>query len=101
MDPGGGVSVAFTSTPQGQGHRTVAAQIAADALGVRPDEITVHPGADTSVRPFTVSSGNYSSRFAVSVASAVHMVALRLAERVRAVAAPMLESRPDELELVD
>jgi 2-furoyl-CoA dehydrogenase large subunit len=101
MDAGGGVSVAFTSTPQGQGHRTVAAQIVADALGVRPDEITVHPGADTSVRPFTVSSGNYSSRFAVTVASAVHVAALRLAERVRTVAAPMLESRPEELELVD
>jgi len=101
MDPGGGVSVAFTSTPQGQGHRTVAAQIVADALGVPPDEVTVHPGADTTIRPFTVSSGNYSSRFAVTVAAAVHLAALRLAERVRAVAAPMLESHPDDLELVD
>ncbi|HYT38357.1 MAG TPA: xanthine dehydrogenase family protein, partial [Acidimicrobiia bacterium] len=100
MDPGGGVSVAFTSTPQGQGHRTVAAQIVADALGMRPDDVTVHPGADTTTRPFTVSSGNYSSRFAVTVASAVHVAAVRLAERVRAVAAPMLESRPEDLELV-
>jgi 2-furoyl-CoA dehydrogenase large subunit len=101
MDPGGGVSVAFTSTPQGQGHRTVAAQIVADALGVRPGDVTVHPGADTSARAFTVSSGNYSSRFAVTVASAVHVAALRLAERVKAVAAPMLESAPEDLELVD
>jgi 2-furoyl-CoA dehydrogenase large subunit len=101
MDAGGGVTVAFTSTPQGQGHRTVAAQVVADVLGVRPADVTVHPGADTTVRPFTVSSGNYSSRFAVSVASAVHVAGERLAERVRAVAAPMLESRPEELELVD
>jgi 2-furoyl-CoA dehydrogenase large subunit len=101
MDPGGGVSVAFTSTPQGQGHRTVAAQIVADALGVAPGDVTVHPGADTTARPFTVSSGNYSSRFAVTVASAVHLAATRLAERVKAVAAPMLESVPEDLELVD
>ncbi|HEV7686648.1 MAG TPA: molybdopterin cofactor-binding domain-containing protein, partial [Acidimicrobiia bacterium] len=101
MDPGGGVSVAFTSTPQGQGHRTVAAQIVADALGVPPSDVTVHPGADTTARPFTVSSGNYSSRFAVTVASAVHLAATRLAERVKAVAAPMLESAPTDLELVD
>jgi 2-furoyl-CoA dehydrogenase large subunit len=101
MDPGGGVSVAFTSTPQGQGHRTVAAGIVADALGVRPEDVTVHPGADTATRPFTVSSGNYSSRFAVTVASAVHVAALRLAERVRAVAAPMLGCAPDNVELVD
>jgi 2-furoyl-CoA dehydrogenase large subunit len=101
MDPGGGVSVAFTSTPQGQGHRTVAAGIVADAVGVRPEDVTVHPGADTAVRPFTVSSGNYSSRFAVTVASAVHVAATRLAERVRAVAAEMLECAPADLELVD
>jgi 2-furoyl-CoA dehydrogenase large subunit len=99
MDPGGGVSVAFTSTPQGQGHRTVAAGIVADALGVRPDDVTVHPGADTAARPFTVSSGNYSSRFAVTVASAVHGAAVQLAERVRAIAADMLECAPGDVEL--
>jgi 2-furoyl-CoA dehydrogenase large subunit len=68
---------------------------------VRPEDVTVHPGADTSARPFTVSSGNYSSRFAVTVASAVHVAGVRLAERVRAVAAEMLECAPDDLELVD
>jgi 2-furoyl-CoA dehydrogenase large subunit len=101
MDPGGGVSVAFTSTPQGQGHRTVAARIVADALGVRPEDVTVHPGADTAAHPFTVSSGNYSSRFAVTVASAVHVAGGQLAARVRAIAAEMLECAPDDLELVD
>lgn len=101
MDPGGGVSVAFTSTPQGQGHRTVVAGIVADALGMRPEDVVVHPGADTTARPFTVSSGNYSSRFAVTVASAVHVAAVRLAERLRAIAADMLECAPDDLELLD
>ncbi|MEW6474898.1 MAG: molybdopterin cofactor-binding domain-containing protein [Actinomycetota bacterium] len=95
------MSVSFTSTPQGQGHRTVAAGIVADALGVRPDDVTVHPGADTSARAFTVSSGNYSSRFAVTVAAAVHGAALQLAERVRAIAADMLECPPADVELVD
>ena len=101
MDPGGGVSVAFTSTPQGQGHRTVAAGIVAGALGVRPEDVTVHPGADTASRSFTVSSGNYSSRFAVTVAGAVHVASVQLAERVRAVAAEMLECAPADVELAD
>jgi len=101
MDPGGGVSVAFTSTPQGQGHRTVAASIVGQALGVRPEDVTVHPGADTTARPFTVSSGNYSSRFAVTVAGAVHVAAVRLADRIRAIAADMLECAPGDVELVD
>ncbi|MCA1847257.1 MAG: molybdopterin-dependent oxidoreductase, partial [Actinobacteria bacterium] len=64
-------------------------------------DVTVHPGADTGARPFTVSSGNYSSRFAVTVASAVHEGAVQLAERVRAVAAHMLECAPGDVELVD
>jgi len=101
MDPGGGVSVAFTSTPQGQGHRTVVAGIVAGAVGVRPEDVTVHPGADTASRPFTVSSGNYSSRFAVTVASAVHVAAVQLADRVRAIAADMLECAPGDVELCD
>ena len=101
MDPGGGVGVTFTSTPQGQGHRTVAAGIVADALGVRPEDVTVHPGADTAARPFTVSSGNYSSRFAVTVASAVYTAATQLAERVRLVAADMLECAAGDVELID
>jgi 2-furoyl-CoA dehydrogenase large subunit len=101
MDPGGGVSVSFTSTPQGQGHRTVAAQIVADALGVAPGDVTVHPGADTTARPFTVSSGNYSSRFAVTVASAVHVAATRLAEQLRAVAEGLLEVSMSRIVLRD
>ncbi|HZQ80198.1 MAG TPA: xanthine dehydrogenase family protein molybdopterin-binding subunit, partial [Acidimicrobiia bacterium] len=101
MDAGGGVTVSFTSTPQGQGHRTVAAQIVADALGVEPGDVTVLPGADTGVRPFTVSAGNYSSRFAVAVAGGVHVAAVRLADRVRAVAADMLECAPGDVELAD
>jgi 2-furoyl-CoA dehydrogenase large subunit len=101
MDAGGGVTVSFTSTPQGQGHRTVAAQIVADALGLAPGDVTVLPGADTGVRPFTVSAGNYSSRFAVAVAGGVHVAAARLADRVRAVAADMLECAPGDVELAD
>jgi 2-furoyl-CoA dehydrogenase large subunit len=101
MGPDGGVHVGFTSTPQGQGHRTVAAQIVADAVGVAPDAVTVHAGADTATRSPTVSAGNYSSRFAVTVASAVHVAGIRLADRVRAIAAEVLECAPDDLELVD
>ena len=36
MGPHGGVTLRITTTPQGQGHRTVAAQVAADVLGLEP-----------------------------------------------------------------
>ena len=39
--PSGAVSVHVASVPQGQGHRTVAAQIVADALGLQPADIRV------------------------------------------------------------
>ena len=39
VGPHGGISVRISSTPQGQGHRTVAAQIVADRLGVAPEDV--------------------------------------------------------------
>ena len=92
--PAAGSASAFTSTPQGQGHRTVAAQIVADALGVRPGDVTVHPGADTAgpavhrqlrqlLQPLRRDGGQRRPQ-----------AATQLAERVRAVAAELLECAP-------
>jgi 2-furoyl-CoA dehydrogenase large subunit len=99
MGAQGGVTLRITTTPQGQGHRTVAAQVAADVLGLEPDQIDVRTDADTAANPWTVSSGNYSSRFAAMGASAVHLAATRLADRLRALAAPALGCAPEDVEL--
>ncbi len=99
MGPHGGVTVRFTSTPQGQGHRTVAAQIVADALGVPLEDIDVRTEADTSANPWTVSSGNYSSRFSAVVASAIHQAATLLADRLRTLAAGELGCEPEAVVL--
>jgi 2-furoyl-CoA dehydrogenase large subunit len=101
MGAQGGVTLRITTTPQGQGHRTVAAQVAADVLGLDPDQIDVRTDADTAANPWTVSSGNYSSRFAAMGASAVHLAATRLADRLRALAAPLLGCAPQDVELMD
>ncbi|MDX6599428.1 MAG: 2-furoyl-CoA dehydrogenase large subunit [Gaiellales bacterium] len=101
MGPHGGVTLRITTTPQGQGHRTVAAQVAADVLGLAPEQIDVRTDADTAANPWTVSSGNYSSRFAAMGASAVHLAASRLADRLRALAAPVLGCAAGEIELAD
>jgi 2-furoyl-CoA dehydrogenase large subunit len=99
MGAQGGVMLRITTTPQGQGHRTVAAQVAADVLGLDPEKIDVRTDADTAANPWTVSSGNYSSRFAAMGASAVHLAATRLAERLCALAAPLLGCAPEDVEL--
>src|SRR4029450_1552379 len=62
--PPGGITGRMARTPQGQGHKTVAAQVVADTLGVDPAEVDVLSELDTSTDAWTVASGNYSSRFA-------------------------------------
>jgi 2-furoyl-CoA dehydrogenase large subunit len=83
----GGITVRTTSTPQGQGHRTVIAQVVADRLGVEPKDVEVLTESDTSTVPWTISSGAYSSRFSGVVAGAVALAAERLAEKIGAIRA--------------
>src|SRR5207248_6916692 len=67
LDPGGAVSVHVASVPQGQGHRTVVAQIVADALGLKPSDIRVITDMDTARDAWPIASGNYASRFGPAV----------------------------------
>ncbi len=85
ISPLGGITVLVGTTPQGQGHETVCAQVVADALGVRPEEVEVNTAVDTSTSAWTVSSGNYSSRFSGVGAGAVHLAAQKLAAKIAAI----------------
>ena len=101
MNPLGGVTVRLSTVPQGQGHRTVAAQVAADALGLSPADVEVQSEMDTHTNAWTVSSGNYSSRFAGIGAAAVAEAAERLAGKLRRIAGDVLECAPADVELRD
>ena len=100
MNPLGGVTVRLSTVPQGQGHRTVAAQVVADVLGLRPTDVEVQSEMDTHVNAWTVSSGNYSSRFAGIGAAAVAEAAAQLAHKLRRIAGDVLECAPADVELV-
>ena len=80
----GGIIARSATTPQGQGHRTVIAQVVADRLGVEPADVDVLTEVDTSTSPWTIASGNYSSRFSGGV-GAVAAAAERLGEKVDAI----------------
>ncbi len=97
LDPIGTVSVQVASTPQGQGHRTVLAQVVADAFGLKPQDISVVADVDTAKDGWSIASGNYSSRFAPAVAGAAQIAALRLRERLARVAAAQLNVPPAEI----
>ena len=97
FDPSGAISVAVSSVPQGQGHRTVLAQVVADVFALDPGSVAVSTELDTAKDPWTIASGNYSSRFAGAVAGATHTAALRLRERLSLIAAADLNVPVEEV----
>jgi len=99
-DPGGSVTVHVASVPQGQGHRTVLAQVVADVFGLRPADVRVITEMDTAKDAWSIASGNYASRFAPAVAGAAHLAATRLRDKLARVAAGPLNVRPEEVEFV-
>ena len=101
ISPIGGVTVRVGTTPQGQGHRTVCAQVTADALGLRPEDVDVVTELDTSTSAWTVASGNYSSRFSGVGAGAVHLAALKIAAKLGTIAAAELGCDPEDVDLRD
>src|SRR6202011_2823817 len=101
LDPMGAVTVQIASAPQGQGHRTVAAQVVADVLGLDPADIRVVGELDTARDAWSIASGNYSSRFAPAVAGTVHLAALRLRERLARSAAGKLNVPAEDIEFAD
>ncbi len=101
VSPAAGITVRVCSTPQGQGHRTVCAQIVADTLGVRPEDVDVVTDVDTHTSAWTVASGNYSSRFSGVAVGAVLRSAERVAAKVKTIAAAQLECDVEDVELHD
>src|SRR5499426_1168013 len=101
IDPSGHVTLRLCSTPNGQGHATVAAQIVADALGLKPEDIDVVTEVDTLTSAWSIASGNYANRFAAIVVGAIAQSAGKVAQRLRILAAQALEETPDRIELVD
>jgi 2-furoyl-CoA dehydrogenase large subunit len=98
LDPLGGVSVHTASVPQGQGHRTVLAQIVADALGLKPSDIRVVGEFDTAKDAWSIASGNYSSRFAAAVGGAAHLAAERVKVKLARAAASQLNVAAQDIE---
>jgi 2-furoyl-CoA dehydrogenase large subunit len=98
IDPLGGVSAVIDSLPQGQGHRTVAAQIIADMFGLlRGSAVRVEAALDTGRDAWSIAAGNYSSRFAGATAGAAYLAATRLRDKLARIAAAQLNVRPEEV----
>jgi carbon-monoxide dehydrogenase large subunit len=95
MLPTGKVEVVTGTTPHGQGHVTSWSQIAADALGVPFEDVSVIAG-DTQSSPQGMDT--YGSRSLVVGGVAVHLAAQKVVEKARRVAAHMLEAAEGDVE---
>ena len=98
IETSGKVKVATGLTTQGQGHATVFAQLVADELGVKFEDVEVVTG-DTRRMPYAV--GTFASRAAVMSGSAIHLAAKRAKEKALRIAADALEADEKDLEIVD
>jgi 2-furoyl-CoA dehydrogenase large subunit len=100
LDLFGELVLTLGTVPQGQGHETVAAQVAAGILGVTPDDIYVRPGHDSYWNSHAGFSGTYASQFAVTGLEAVKGATEKLSLEIRRLAAAVLGAgSPDDIVL--
>jgi len=98
VESSGRVNVATGLTTQGQGHQTVFAQIVAQELGVRIEDVHVTTG-DTRKMGYAV--GTFASRAAVMSGNAIALAARSVRAKALRIAGEALEVSPADLEIVD
>ncbi len=92
----GKVSMATGYSSQGQGHFTVFAQIIADALNVKVEDVKVITG-DTG--HFAWGAGTFASRGATLVGTATYLAAQKVRAKIFATASKVLGVPEDQVEL--
>jgi 2-furoyl-CoA dehydrogenase large subunit len=97
----GAVSVTADSLPQGQGHATILSQIVADQLGLKPHDIRCNMERDTQRDPWSIATGNYSSRFSSSTAVAAQMAAIKIRTKLAQIASQTLNVPADQVAFGD
>src|ERR1700730_10215771 len=98
IHPTGKATLGISVQTQGQGHETTFAQIVAGELGLSPDAVEVVHGA-TDAAPFGL--GTCAARSTPVSGAATVMVARKVRERARIVAAAMMEVSASDLDWVD
>ncbi len=98
VEPDGKITVYVSQADAGQGHYTTFAQLAADRLGARWEDVTVIEG-DTSKTPY--GTGTFASRGSVVGGGTVIRCSEKVGAKVRHIAGYMLNRDPDRFILRD
>src|SRR5262249_35598140 len=96
LTPDGGLELRIGAHSHGQGLETTLSQVAFSILGVPHERIRLVYG-DTAVTPY--STGTWGSRSMIMQGGAVAAACEELAERVLAIAAPLLQFRVEHVRL--
>jgi len=96
VDEAGGIDVLIGVSSSGQGHETVFAQLCAEYLGGRFEDIHVR-GGDTTLVPHGYGTG--ASRVAINTGNAVAEAAAAVRAKACQVAAHLLECDPDDVRI--
>jgi carbon-monoxide dehydrogenase large subunit len=98
IDSTGAITAVFGVASHGQGLETTLAQIIADDLGARFEDIRVIQGDSDAV---PMSTGTYASRSAVLGGGAAKHASQILKEKIRKVASHLLEASADDIDVVN
>ena len=98
MHPTGSATVYSGASPHGQGLDTSFAQIAADRLGISPENVEVIHG-DTNSGPW--GWGTYGSRSLSVGGEAIARASERVQQKAKRICAAMLEAAPEDIELAN
>jgi carbon-monoxide dehydrogenase large subunit len=98
VERGGEITVLTGSSPHGQGHETVYAQITAEKMGVAMDQVAIRHG-DTLVVQQGV--GTFGSRSAIMGGGSLAIAIDRVNEKARRIAAHLMEAAVEDIVLTD
>ena len=98
VSPTGQVTVFTGAAAIGQGLCTALAQICAEELGLKPEDVTVMPGDTSGV---SLGLGAFASRQTVTAGNSVKLAARAVADKAKKLASHVLEAAEHDLEIAD
>ncbi|HSX82483.1 MAG TPA: molybdopterin cofactor-binding domain-containing protein, partial [Candidatus Saccharimonadia bacterium] len=90
----GEITVLTGSSPHGQGHETVFAQVVADKLRVSMDHVAIRHGDTLAIQQ---GVGTFASRSAVMGGGALALATQRVIDKARQIAAHLLEAAVEDI----
>jgi aerobic carbon-monoxide dehydrogenase large subunit len=94
VERSGEITVLTGSSPHGQGHETVFAQVAAEKMGVSMDHVAIRHGDTLVVQQ---GGGTFGSRSAIMGGGALAIAIDRVIEKSRRIAAHLMEAAPEDI----